>query len=457
MNNTHVLSGILALLFAASASHGQNAPTTATNGEESKPAATASAAPAPLLVPQTRIQYFRPMDRRGINVFEAPKDAGAAYEGFTLQLGASFTQQFQGLKHENESDPKIVSNVDANQLIVIGDGFNNATANLYLNAQVAPGIRVALTSYLSSRHHSETWVKDGYILIDESPFQVKLLENVMKFTTVKIGHFEINFGDAHFRRSDNGNAMFNPFVGNLITDAFTTEIGAEVYLRRNGFLAMGAVTGGEIRGTVAKPVDRAPAYMAKLGFDKQLSPDLRVRLTGSLREQSSAASNTFYGGNRAGSRYYYVLENTVATEAAQATSGEINPGFRDNVSAYMINPFMKFRGLEVFGVVESATGKAANETVDRDWGQVAVEGVYRFLPDEQLYVGGRYNKAEGRLAGMDSDVSVDRVALAAGWFITPSLLMKAEWVRQNYNDFPRADIRSNGLFKGLMLEAIVSF
>ena len=48
---------------------------------------------------------------------------------------------------------------------------------------------------------------------------------------VRVGHMEINYGDAHFRRSDNGNAIYNPFVGNYIMDAFTTEIGGEVYLK----------------------------------------------------------------------------------------------------------------------------------------------------------------------------------------------------------------------------------
>ena len=53
----------------------------------------------------------------------------------------------------------------------------------------------------------------------------------MQIVTVRVGHFEINYGDAHFRRSDNGNAIYNPFVGNYIMDAFTTEIGGEVYLK----------------------------------------------------------------------------------------------------------------------------------------------------------------------------------------------------------------------------------
>ena len=127
----------------------------------------------------------------------------------------------------------IVNGVNANQLADIGFGFNNSTANLGLNAQLAPGIRVALTSYLSSRHHNETWVKDGYIQIDESPIDFVPLKALMEIVTVRVGHFEINYGDAHFRRSDNGNAIYNPFVGNYIMDAFTTEIGGEVYLKAN--------------------------------------------------------------------------------------------------------------------------------------------------------------------------------------------------------------------------------
>ena len=31
------------------------------------------------------------------------------------------------------------------------------------------------------------------------------VDQIMEYVTVKLGHFEINYGDAHFRRSDNGN------------------------------------------------------------------------------------------------------------------------------------------------------------------------------------------------------------------------------------------------------------
>ena len=59
-----------------------------------------------------------------------------------------------------------------------------------------------------------------------------------------------------------------------------------------------------------------------------MNTDLRVRLTGSMYKTDKSLSNTLYSGDRAGSRYYYVLENTAATETAQAGPGCINPASR---------------------------------------------------------------------------------------------------------------------------------
>ena len=92
-------------------------------------------------VPNIEFQHLRPADKRGLNVFETPKDDTVPYTGFKLGWGAAMTQQFQGLRHSNTAAPNVVNNVDGNQLIAIGNGFNNAVANLYLNAQVAKGIR----------------------------------------------------------------------------------------------------------------------------------------------------------------------------------------------------------------------------------------------------------------------------------------------------------------------------
>src|SRR6185436_15974899 len=131
------------------------------------------------------IQYYRPLDQRGTNVFETTKEPGVEYTGFKLDFGAAFTSQVQNLSHRNSAAPNVVAGVNTNQLADIGFGFNNSTANLALNAQLAPGIRVALTSYLSSRHHNETWVKDGYIQIDQSPIDLAPLKMLFEIVTVR--------------------------------------------------------------------------------------------------------------------------------------------------------------------------------------------------------------------------------------------------------------------------------
>lgn len=400
------------------------------------------------------IQHLRPSDQRGLNIFEAPKNDPVAYTGFRLDFGAAFTQQFQGLQHENTAAPVIVAGANTTSLLTIGNGFNNASANLYINAQVAKGIRVAMTSYLSSRHHQETWVKDGYALIDESPIDVPILNSIMKYTTVKFGHFELNYGDQHFRRSDNGQTMFNPFVGNLIMDAFTTEIGGEVYVRANGFLGMAAVTGGEVKGQVTAPEKRSPSYIGKLGYDKQMSQDLRLRLTGSMYKSDQSASNTLFTGDRAGSRYYDVLENTSST--SNAWSAAIRPGLSNRVTAFVVNPFVKYQGIELFGYAETATGKAMSEIGYRTVRQLAGDLVYRFWNDK-LFAGYRYNTVAGTFAANRIDANVNRFQAGAGWYVNPMMLLKGEYMNQKYYRFPTTDIRNGGFIKGFMVEAALAF
>jgi hypothetical protein len=451
-----IASTLSALILVAAPLAAQTPPEATGSGDAPTTTAQEAQTPKDNGRPVT-IQYLRSADQRGINVFETTKEPGVEYTGFKIDFGAAFTSQVQALTHENAAAPVLVNGVNTNQLADIGFGFNNSTANLALHAQLADGIRVQLTSYLSSRHHNETWVKDGYIQIDKSPFDLMPLKMLFEIATVRIGHMEINYGDAHFRRSDNGNALYNPFVGNYLLDAFTTEIGGEVYLKTAGLVAMGAVTGGEIRGTVLSPGQRGPTVIGKLGVDRQVNKDLRVRMTGSLYKTNKSLSNTLYSGDRAGSRYYYVLENTAATETAQKDSGLINPGFRNKVTALQFNPFVKFRGLEAFGVVERATGRALTEAANRTWNQYAFDLVYRFMPQDQLYGGLRFNKAEGDIVGVANTVGAHRWQLAGGWFITPNLLAKAEYVNQEYNGYPVTNIRNHGKFHGMMLEGVVAF
>jgi hypothetical protein len=460
---------ILAVLAAATPALAQEASVTVASSDTvSKPAATAPAPtdsqpdkksatkPIRYYTPSIEIQHIRPLDARGLNIFESPKEPGAKYEGFKLAWGGAFAQQFQNLTHENSAAPKMVNGVNQNSLVPIGSGFNNANANLYLNAQLARGIRVAVEGYASSRHHNEFWIKDGYFLIDGSPIENRLLDKIMEVATLKVGHFEVNYGDQHFRRSDNGMTLYNPFVGNLIIDAFTTEIGAEAYLRKNGLLAMVGMTGGEVKGMVQQPGVRGPTYLAKLGYDRQITNDVRVRLTGSLYKKDRSSSGTLTSGDRAGSRYYSVIEPVGSSETTNAWSGAIQSGMRNMVTAVVVNPFVKVGGIELFGNVETMTGAGQTELQRRTLRQLSGEGLYRFASDK-LYLGGRINSVHGQLAGITNDVSVKRSQVGGGWFVTPNVLTKLEFVRQNYENFPSSDIRNGGKFQGFMVEGVVAF
>lgn len=459
--NTTMRLGFAALLIAGSGVAAQtNTPSSSTTAAAKASDTTAKESPKKVsLYRPLDINHIRPSDQRGVNVFEAPKDDQVPFNGFALSFGGAFTQEFQGLDHKNNATAVLDANkVNTNQLIAIGHGFNNAVANLNINAQIAPGIRVAMTSYLSARHHQESWVKDGYLLVDDSPIDNPLLKSIMKYTTLRVGHFEINYGDAHFRRSDNGNSMFNPFVGNYILDDFTTEIGAEAYVRPGPFIAMLGVTGGEVHGQVTAADKRSASVLGKFGFDKKLNSDLRVRLTGSFYANNSAASNTLFTGDRGGSAYYDVLENTASTETANAWSGQIRPGFSNKVNAQVINPFVKFYGFEFFGNFETAKGGASTEGKMRNLRQQVYEGLYRFGPSESFYVGSRYNNLTGQLLSKNwNDETVDRVQTGGGWFVTPNVLAKLEYVNQTYGGFASTDIRNGGHFKGFMISGVVGF
>ncbi len=457
--------GLAALVLAAIAGNGAAQQPANGSSKDSTASTAKSATDSPKkTTPQSvslfrpkEINHIRPADMRGVNVFESPKEDEVLFTGFALSIGGAFTQEFQGLSHNNSAAPVLVNGVNSNQLITIGHGFNNAVANLSVNTQLAPGIRVAVTSYLSARHHQESWVKDGYILMDESPIDNALLKSVMKYATMRVGDFEINYGDAHFRRSDNGNSMFNPFVGNYILDAFTTEIGAEVYARSEGLIAMLGATGGEVHGQVTAPQSRSLSTLGKIGFDKNLADELRFRLTGSFYANNKSASNTLYTGDRGGSPFYDVLENTASTETANAWSGEVHPGFTNKVNAEVVNPFIKIGGAEFFGNFETATGGAFTELRMRTVHQNVYEALYRFAAD-RFYLGGRYNTLTGEMIPATyTDQTVSRYEIGGGWFVTPNLLGKLEWVNQKYLDFPTTDIRYGGQFRGFMVTGTIGF
>lgn len=388
--------------------------------------------------------------------FEEPQLTGDDFEKISVRVGGDFALQYQALKHEAGTE-----------LIPLGTGFNLPTANFNIDALLAPGIKLNLETYLSSRHHNETWVKGGYLILDELPFlKSEGIDRLMDYLTLKVGDMEINYGDAHFRRSDNGYVVANPFVGNLIMDAFSTQIGLEAYFRSNGWLLMAAVSNGALKPALTgfNPADstytkfdthRELAFYWKAGYDKEFSDDLRFRLTFSGYHNPENHAGALYNSDRAGSRYYFVMNRVTNTPGdvdvtRNHLSGNFGPGTVIKDNSFMANLFTKYKGFEIFGTWETFRGTLPNQN-DSEFNQYAIEGLYRFGGKEQFYGGLRYNAVDN-----DLDRKVTRFQVAAGWFLIDQVLLKLEYVDQNYENFAEYGSGDAG-FNGVMFEAAISF
>lgn len=412
---------------------------------------------------QPAMQYYRPQDQRGINVFETSKTDTTTFDQVKVRLGGGFAMQFQGLSQKNTEGT----------LVDLGYDFNLPTANLNIDVQLHDGVRLHIRNYFSSRHHNEAWVKGGHLQMDKLDFiKPGFLEGLMKYTTIRIGLDEFNYGDTHFRRSDNAQALYNPFTENFIMDAFSTEAFGEVTLQKNNFLVVLGITNGKLNQNVVKApnADNKASFFGKVGYDNQISDDLRVRLTGSwYRNHGTTTGTWLYGGDRAGSRYYNVLRalpdpNNPTAVVATDFDGRFNARFTQ-ITALQVNPFLKYKGLEFFGVYEVASGaedikNSDGVVIDKagSFTQIAGELIYRFGNEEKFFIGGRYNTISGKAresAGATQDIS--RVNVGGGWFLTKNILTKVEYVDQKYKGAWPAGRFNGAEFNGIVVEAVIGF
>jgi len=389
---------------------------------------------------------------KNLNVFETPK-TNYTFDKVKVKVGGDFALQFQAIDNSN----------DANSLEDLRHDLNLPTANLRLNVQLAKGVDMQLVSYLSSRNHEESWVKGGFLAINNLDFiQEGLLTDLMSKMTIKVGMDEFNYGDAHYRRTDNARGIYNPFVGNYIMDSFTTEAFGEVTYQNNGWIVVGGITNGMMNQLVLEKeapytdnTDNGLSFFGKLAYDKQLDDALRVRIAGSIYKSSGTTNGAnLYAGDRAGSRYYYVMEEKDASYR-NAFSGRIQPRF-SKMTAIQINPFVKYNNTEFFGMYEVVSD--SDDEGGEELTQIAAELIQRMGSKDQYYVGARYNQVEGNMSAAAGDIKVTRFNVGAGWFMTKNILTKLEYVHQKYDgDGYEGTNFQGGEFSGVNIEAVISF
>ena len=368
--------------------------------------------------------------------FEAEKINKDDFTDVKVHVGGDFAIQLQYLDHEAPSS----------ELLDIKHNFNLPTANLSLTADLAPGIQLYINNYMSSRHHNEAWVEGGYLTIDNLPF-LPAADGLMEYLTIRAGVMTPNYGDAHFFRSNNASVLNNPFVGNWIMDAYTTNPGLEVLFRSNGFLALAAVNNGRVNYGRGNDIGEDLVFNWKLGYDTDVNEDLRIRATVSGYHVGEGHSGSYlWDGDRAGARYYNVMQLADAT-GDNFRSGRWSPGAgQTEMNSYMANLFVKFHGLEVLGVYESMKGVKGGD--DQHYTQTALQALYRV---GSFYLGTRLNKVDN-----NDGSTVSRTNIGGGWNMTNNVLVKLDHVVQKYEGVAHGGI-DGGKFNGLVMEAAISF
>lgn len=379
--------------------------------------------------------------------FESTKDQVDTANKIHAKIGAAFLMEYQS-----------INNSATQPLVKLADGIPFPMANMTVVGYMGPGLRLNMELYLANPHHTNTYVKDGYLLIDRLDFlHCAVVDNLMKYVSLKVGDMEINYGDQHFRRNDGGNGIRNVFAGNTIMDAFMTAPGAELNLNVNGLIAMVATCTGTINQTL-NSYNTTPyvningtsyfpntvnkyntydqlAYYFKLGYDKKFSDDLRARLMFSFYHCNNNQIGELYDGDRAGTDYQgvmsqipnnanpvKVIKNSIGTvintptdpTAENQMAGYWNPGdtYKDNSG--MINLLLQFKGLEFFGTYERATGSSSINRGLFDMTEIAAELIYRFGPQKQFYGAARWDAVNNNRFSMYYNLSNGTVNTSNG-------------------------------------------
>jgi predicted porin len=371
----------------------------------------------------------------------------------------------QALNHENVYDAK------GNPLPKIEPGFQNAFGNLGFISKFGKNqeIEVVFDMYLSSRNHpSSTYGNEGYIImrgVPENLQSLKFLEPVLAKVDVKAGHMLVDFGDAAEHRSNNARVQQNPLIGNFVIDPNIVSIGMQASSKpgqRFGWLV------GVSNGTTTEDwnVGRGLAYNGKLIFYPVQG--LRTSVSYIASDHSSNPNKSaggsqiqMFNGNRSGERYAGVLGGGQAPGNVFPQAGEKFSAAQFDVTYDTDSP------LKLYAHYGMTQDKDLNGSLpgapEEKWTYYSADAVYKLTP--ALYAAARYSSAQtAMLGGLASDGTVSRIQVGGGFWLTKNLLMKVEYVQQQYDGFAEGQMVNNNIqgwrdpaFSGIVSEVSFSF
>ena len=351
-------------------------------------------------------------------------------------------------------------------------GLAAAQGNLYLFATLVDGIDVFTEFYLSSKHHQgEFSDREGYVLISKLPERVNIgpLRRIFDYIDIKGGHFEIDYGNQHWVRSDNAEVQRNPLIGNYVVDPNVVEGGAEVIGHHNWLHWVAGLGNG-----VNTEDFRQGREYSKHGKVMVEHPEKTWNVAGSVYavDQSDSrfaapatigSKSGFLSGDRSGSRYSGLRPDTAASDP---DFGQLFLGNGQDIFAWQADAGVGFGPLwlsGLFGFFEDAdTNGAAAGSPEDQWTYYGGEA--RLDVSEHGYIAGRYSGASAdRIGSADSEAKANRFQVGYGYHLADGILLKLEYLNQHMSKFPTAGSAiytryANGVrIEGVTVELSVAF
>ena len=435
MRNAHQLAaislGVLILTVTSFAQETQPAPSTQPSETSAMPPSRSVydiGALKTLFAPRTEEEYFSPFEIMNPSHIrpDLPLVIGQ-YEDLSLHLGLQTVGRFQAVSQDKVTSGGVVQQ-DLNP------GLQDPFANLSFLATIAGKMDVYFDLYVASRPHPNTmYAHEGYLLFKDlpAPFNTGLGHDLFDYINVKVGAFDIDFGDGNYRRSNNAFVQRNPLIENPLVDPNVEEIGGEVYSVKGPVYWLAGLT----NGTTTEHFDYGadPAVHGKLwGYPL---PDVRTSISAYYVNLSGTGvtdeNSDLYAAGRSG-------EPLGGVFGGGDDPGSILPQAGKNVSAVQGDVTWLRWPIEIYGNVgwtqdTDINGPAPGNPAER-WTYGAIEPVYHLTP--ALYLAARYSVAAAEsVNGVKTDGWVDRAELGAGYWFTNDLLIKVEGIYEQFHEF----------------------
>lgn len=358
---------------------------------------------------------------------------------------------------------------NGNELPSIDPGFQTAWGNLEFGASYGKNkeLEMFFDLYLASRPHaSQTYGHQGYLLLHDVPENMKrlrVLDTVFDYIDIKAGHFQINWGDNYYHRSDNADVQRNPLIGNFVVDPEIAAVGAEIYTEPNPYLnAMLGLTSGtttenfvegrgnsvhaKVWGNPIQPLRLAGSYIA---FDHSDNPT----------QAAGGTSGQFFSGNRSGERYGGIF-------GGGGAPGQVLPQAGQDLTAWQGDVTWDQQPIRLWlaygNTIDQDINGSGPDSPEEEWNYYMAE--IRYMITDNMYAAARYSGTDAvTVGGAASDGRVERIQVGGGYWLNRFMLAKLEYVHQTYEDFANGVVVSgvqawrNPKFSGPLLEVSFSF